>query len=73
MTPGLKATGFQGMLPIFDGPGDASEKMRWWLAHDREREESAVQAREAIADRTFGERQAAAETAGGPLEIQMPG
>lgn len=41
------------MLPAFDGPGDAGEKLRWWLAHDAEREEAAVKARAAIADRTF--------------------
>ena len=41
------------MLPSFDGPGDASEKLRWLLSHDAEREEAAVKARAAIADRTF--------------------
>ena len=41
------------MLPTFDGPGDASEKLRWWLAHDAEREKMARQARAAVADRTF--------------------
>jgi len=41
------------MLPVFDGPQDASEKLRWWLAHDRERERAAERARAAIADRTF--------------------
>lgn len=42
-----------GMLPTFDGPEDASEKLRWWLKHDSERKELATQARAAIADRTF--------------------
>jgi hypothetical protein len=41
------------MLPTFDGPGDASEKLRYWLSHDRERGRAASLAREAIADRTF--------------------
>lgn len=41
------------MLPTFDGPREASELLRWWLAHDRERERAAVLAREAVADRTF--------------------
>jgi len=41
------------MLPTFDGPADASEKLRWWLARDTERAEAAAKAREAIADRTF--------------------
>jgi spore maturation protein CgeB len=41
------------MLPTFDSPGDASEKLRWWLKHDAEREAAAQQARAAIADRTF--------------------
>lgn len=42
-----------GMLPSFAGPEDASEQLRWWLAHDREREKAAAAARAAIADRTF--------------------
>lgn len=41
------------MLPTFDGPGDFSEKLRWWLAHDTTREEAARLARLAVADRTF--------------------
>lgn len=41
------------MLPAFDGPGDASEKLRYWLAHDAERGEAAAKARAAIAGRTF--------------------
>lgn len=41
------------MLPTFTSPGDASEKLRWWLAHPAERERAASLAREAIADRTF--------------------
>lgn len=41
------------ILPTFDGPQDASEKLRWWLAHPLERGRVAGLAREAIADRTF--------------------
>ncbi|HEY3883289.1 MAG TPA: glycosyltransferase [Trebonia sp.] len=41
------------MLPAFDGPADASEKLRWWLAHDSQREDAAAAARAAVADRTF--------------------
>jgi spore maturation protein CgeB len=44
------------MLPGFDGPGDASEKLRWWLAPDQEesRMAAALAARRAVAARTFG-------------------
>ena len=41
------------MLPTFSSPGDASERLRWWLAHDEQRNVAARQAREAIEDRTF--------------------
>jgi len=41
------------MLPSFTGPEDASRQLRWWLAHDREREKAAAAARAAVADRTF--------------------
>ena len=41
------------MLPTFDGPGDFAEKLRWWLAHDEERDAAAAAAREVVADRTF--------------------
>jgi hypothetical protein len=41
------------MLPTFDGPADASEKLRWWLARDAQREKAAAGARAAIAGRTF--------------------
>jgi hypothetical protein len=41
------------MLPTFDSPGDASEKLRWWLDHPGQRFRAASLAREAIADRTF--------------------
>jgi spore maturation protein CgeB len=41
------------MLPTFAGPGDFGDKLRWWLAHDAEREEAAAGARAAVADRTY--------------------
>ena len=41
------------MVPTFDGPGDFSEKLRWWLDHPTERAAVALKARAAIADRTF--------------------
>lgn len=41
------------MLPTFVGAEEASEKLKWWVAHDTAREYAAVSAREAIADRTF--------------------
>jgi len=41
------------MLPTFTDPGDATDKLRWWLAHEDARRDAAEKAREAIADRTF--------------------
>lgn len=41
------------MLPSFATPEDAGEQLRWWLAHDREREKAAAAARAAVAGRTF--------------------
>jgi hypothetical protein len=41
------------MLPTFTGPQDFSEKLRWWLARDDLREETARKAQAAIADRNF--------------------
>jgi spore maturation protein CgeB len=41
------------MLPTFTGPEDAAEQLRWWLAHDRERQLAADRARLAVQDRTF--------------------
>lgn len=41
------------MLPTFDGPGDFGEKLRWWLAHDDERDAAALAAQAAVAGRTF--------------------
>ena len=51
--PRAEGDGVLDMLPTFSGPEDAGEQLRWWLAHDSERAESALKAREAIADRTF--------------------
>jgi spore maturation protein CgeB len=42
-----------GMLPVFDNPVEASAILRWWLAHDAERDRAAALAREAVAGRTF--------------------
>lgn len=41
------------MLPSFTSPDEASEILRYWLAHDERRAVAARQARESIADRTF--------------------
>jgi spore maturation protein CgeB len=41
------------MLPTFTTPGEASEQLRWWLAHPAAREKRAAAAREAVAERTF--------------------
>jgi len=51
--PRPESDGLFPMLPSFDGPGDASEKLRWWLAHDSQRERAAGLARETAAGRTF--------------------
>jgi len=52
--PRPEGDGLFPSLPVFAGPEDASEQLRWWLAHDREREKAAAAARAAVADRTFG-------------------
>ncbi len=41
------------MLPSFTSPGEASELLRWALAHPEDRAEAAIKARTAVADRTF--------------------
>lgn len=41
------------MLPRFATPEDAGEQLRWWLAHDDDRQAVADKARAAIAGRTF--------------------
>jgi len=40
-------------LPTFTDPGDFGEKLRWWLAHDKQRDEAARRARAAIQGHTF--------------------
>ena len=42
-----------GMLPAFRDPAEASDAVRWAVAHDREREKAAAAARAAVAGRTF--------------------
>ncbi len=41
------------MVPTFDGPEDFESKLRWYLAHDDERQSVADKARAAIAGQTF--------------------
>lgn len=42
-------------LPTFTDPADLSEQLRWWLAHDDERDALARRAQEAVALQTFDE------------------
>jgi spore maturation protein CgeB len=44
---------FDGILPKFSSPAEASESLRWWLKNDSAREEMAGRAYERIAARTF--------------------
>jgi hypothetical protein len=46
------------MLPTFRNPGEASEQLHYWLAHEELRQEQALKARAAIEDRTFHNRAA---------------
>lgn len=48
-----------GMLPTFTSPEDASDQLRYWLAHDDERQTLAGKARAAVADRSFSNNAAA--------------
>jgi len=41
------------MLPVFDGPQEAGELLRWWLTHPVERQAAADHARASITGRTF--------------------
>lgn len=41
-------------LPVFDGPQDFEQQLRWWLDHPVERACRAVEARDAVEDRSFG-------------------
>jgi spore maturation protein CgeB len=50
---GNPALGIPDVLPTFSGPGDASEKIKWWVAHDSLRNKWAGMARDRIYDRTF--------------------
>jgi spore maturation protein CgeB len=40
-------------LPTFDDPGDFTDKLRWLLAHDDQRDRAAQAARAAVQGRTF--------------------
>lgn len=44
---------FDGILPTFSSPDEASDLLRYWVRHDVEREALARLARAAIVDRTF--------------------
>ena len=44
---------FEGILPTFSGPDEASDLARYWVRHTVQREKRASLARAAIADRTF--------------------
>lgn len=46
------------MLPTFTGPDDATEQLRWWLAHPDQRADVALKAMEAVQDRTFDQNAA---------------
>lgn len=41
------------MLPSFASPEEFSDKLRWWLDHDEQREEATKAAQAAISTRTF--------------------
>jgi spore maturation protein CgeB len=41
------------MVPTFTGPADFEDKLRWWLAHEDQRDAVAVAARAAVAPRSF--------------------
>ena len=51
--PRGEGDGVLPMLPAVSGPEDASEQLRWWLAHDGYRAEAARKARTAVEGRTF--------------------
>jgi spore maturation protein CgeB len=44
------------MLPAFTTPHELGEKLRWWVAHDLERQQAARMATDAVADWTFVRR-----------------
>ncbi len=41
------------MLPTFEGPQDFQTQLAWWLSHPDERQQAALQARDAVKDREF--------------------
>jgi len=47
---------FGGALPIFRDPTEFGDMMRWWLGHDKEREERARKLCEAVQGNTFENR-----------------
>lgn len=49
---------FGGILPAFESPEEASEQIRWLLAHEGIRQTAADKARAAIQDRTFDQHAA---------------
>ena len=51
--PRPESDGLFPMLPAYASPEEASEQIRWALAHPAEREQAAAKARAAIEDRTF--------------------
>lgn len=50
---GNPALGLPEVLPTFDGPGDASEKIKWWVQNESKRKRQAQLAYERVLDRTF--------------------
>jgi spore maturation protein CgeB len=45
-------------LPTFTDPEEASKLLRWYLDHPEERQDAAMRARQAVADRTFAQHAA---------------
>lgn len=41
------------MLPTYSSPEELGDLLRWWRAHDRDREETVAKAQAALAERTF--------------------
>jgi spore maturation protein CgeB len=56
--PRGEGDGILSMLPTFTTPAEASDQLRYWLAHPGQRNDLAKKAREAIADHTFTNRAA---------------
>lgn len=52
--PRPEGDGVFPMLPRFTSPGEAADQIRWAVAHPAARLKAAARAREAVADRTFG-------------------